>query len=155
MSGLASEGFVFLGFSPAKSQQRQKRLAELSYEQKAMVFYEAPHRIIDMLADMHSVFGDRKVAVVKEVTKLHEEVLRGRISEVLADLAERTIAGEYVIVAEGASIVAARSVDEALGEVRLLMKKGKGRKEAVKMIASEYGLNKRELYERSLDGPDH
>jgi 16S rRNA (cytidine1402-2'-O)-methyltransferase len=98
---------------------------------------------------MLEVFGDRKVCIARELTKMFEEVLRGNISEVIERLENSKIAGEYVIVVEGAS-QGTQSFEEALEEVKELMKKGKGRKEAVKIVAELYGLSKKELYEKSL-----
>jgi 16S rRNA (cytidine1402-2'-O)-methyltransferase len=115
-----------------------------------MVFYESPHRLMDTLKDIQEICGDREAAVIKELTKLHEEVLRGRISHVLDRLEESIVAGEYVIVMEGRKKEEAVSLEEALEEVRALMKKGKGRKEAVRMVSGEYGLSRKELYARSL-----
>lgn len=149
VSGLSTEEFTFIGFLPSKTTQRQKRLKELALEPRTLIFYEAPHRILNALLDMKEIFGERNAAVVKEVTKLHEEILRGTISEILDILENRTIAGEYVVIVEGMKKEKA-SLDEALSEIRFLMKKGKGRKEAVKSVAEEYGLSKKELYDKSL-----
>jgi len=121
----------------------------MSSEKRTLVFYEAPHRILQSLDDMLEVFGDRKVCIARELTKMFEEVLRGNISEVIERLENSKIAGEYVIVVEGAS-QGTQSFEEALEEVKELMKKGKGRKEAVKIVAELYGLSKKELYEKSL-----
>lgn len=101
------------------------------------------------LDDMLEVFGDRRVCVARELTKMFEEVLRGKLSEVIEKLENSKIAGEYVIVVEGAS-ESVQSIEEALKEVKELMKKGKGRKEAVKIVSELYNLSKKELYEKSL-----
>jgi 16S rRNA (cytidine1402-2'-O)-methyltransferase len=149
ISGLSTEEFTFVGFLPSKRTHRQKKLAELALEPRTLVFYEAPHRILDTLIDIEEIFGNRKIAVIKELTKMYEEVIRGKVSEVLDRLEKSTIAGEYVIVIEGRTKQKV-SLDEALSEVMSLMKKGMGRKEAVKTVASQYGLSKKELYDRSL-----
>ncbi|HET6513885.1 MAG TPA: 16S rRNA (cytidine(1402)-2'-O)-methyltransferase [Thermodesulfovibrionales bacterium] len=151
VAGIPLKEFTFLGFLPPRRSQRQKALAELSKERRVLVFYEAPHRIFETLEDMTEIFGERKAAVVKEITKMHEEVLRGSIAEILDLLAGSTVAGEYVILVEGKR-GEALSFDEALDEVKMLMKKGVGRKEAVKTVAQQYGLSKNELYGRSLGG---
>ncbi len=148
-SGLSTEEFTFIGFLPPKTAQRQKRLNELALEPRTLIFYEAPHRILDTLSDMEEIFSERKAVLAKEITKMHEEILRGTISEIIDMLKTRTIAGEYVIIVEGKSKEAV-SIEEALEEVKSLMKRGKGRKEAVKMVAEGYGLSKKELYDRSL-----
>jgi len=149
VSGLSTEEFTFIGFLPPKAAQRQKRLNELVLEPRTLIFYEAPHRIFETLKDMEEIFGQRQAALAKEITKMHEEILRGTISEIVDMLETRTIAGEYVIIVEGKSKEAV-SIEEALEEVKSLMKRGKGRKEAVKIVAEGYGLSKKELYDRSL-----
>jgi len=149
ISGLPIREFSFIGFLPPRRSQRLKALTDLSTEKRTLIFYEAPHRILDTVEEMYEVFGERKAALVKEITKIHEEALRGKLSDVIRMLAETTIAGEYVILVEGRRSETL-SFDEALEEVRTLMKKGKGRKEAVKVVAEQYGMSKNELYERSL-----
>jgi len=149
ISGLPTEEFTFIGFLPAKKAQRTKALKALSLEQRTLVFYEAPHRLLDALADMEETFGRRNIAVIKEITKLHEEALRGEVGQVRETLSRKTIAGEYVIVIEGGKRQTA-SIEEALDEVRSLIKKGMGRKEAAGKVAGQYGISKRELYQRSL-----
>jgi 16S rRNA (cytidine1402-2'-O)-methyltransferase len=152
LSGFSTIGFVFLGFLPPRHAQREKILRELSFEKRTLVFYEAPHRIRETLADMADIFSQRKAVVVKELTKLHEQTIRGTIGEVLALMEEMKIVGEYVIVVEGRPEDRALSREDALAEIRSLMKKGLGRKEAVKRVAEEYGLSRKELYDLSLSG---
>ncbi|MCS7203191.1 MAG: 16S rRNA (cytidine(1402)-2'-O)-methyltransferase [Thermodesulfovibrio sp.] len=149
ISGLPSDEFTFIGFLPVRQSQRRKKLLELSSERRTLVFYEAPHRIIQSLYDMLEVLGDRYVAVARELTKIYEEVVRGRLKEVLEKLENSKVAGEYVIVLEGAS-ESQTNLDEAVRKVKELIKKGKGRKEAVKVVSELYGISKRELYEKSL-----
>lgn len=150
LSGLLVKEFTFVGFLPPKKGERQRMLKDLSMEKRALVFYEAPHRILETIGDMVEIFGERKAAVVKEITKIHEESLRGSLAHVFAMLNDRTIAGEYVIIVEGKKREEV-SFEDALNEVKAMMKKGRGRKEAVRMISEQYGLSKRELYEKSLE----
>jgi 16S rRNA (cytidine1402-2'-O)-methyltransferase len=150
VSGISTDEFTFMGFLPARKSQRQKVLKDLSYEQRTLVFYEAPHRILETLSDMEEIFGERKAAVIKEISKIYEEVIRGNIAEVFRTLEKTTIAGEYVIVMEGRAEEKKLTSDDALQEVSTLMKKGLGRKEAVKKVAEAYGLSKKELYDKSL-----
>lgn len=150
ISGLSTEEFTFIGFLPSKRSHRQKVLKDLSLEPKTLVFYEAPHRVLETLTDMEEIFAERKAALVKEISKIHEEVLRGSIPEILNELEESAIAGEYVIVVEGKPKERRLTTDDALLEVSSLMKKGLGRKEAVRKIAEAYGLSKKELYDKSL-----
>lgn len=101
---------------------------------------------------MEEIFAVRKVVVVKEISKVHEEVLRGSISEILNNLKKSTIAGEYVIIVEGKTEGKRLTTKDALLEVNSLMKKGLRRKEAVKKVAEAYGLSSKELYDKSLAG---
>ncbi|MBZ0157799.1 MAG: 16S rRNA (cytidine(1402)-2'-O)-methyltransferase [Alphaproteobacteria bacterium] len=149
VSGLSTEEFTFIGFLPPKTVRRQKKLREVMLEPRTLVFYEAPHRLLDTLSDMKDVFGERRAVVMKEITKMHEAVVRGVLPEVISSLKTSVIAGEYVIMVEGRTRESA-DIEEALGEIRALMKKGKGRKEAVKQVAEEYGFSRKELYDRSL-----
>ena len=120
-------------------------------EERTLVFYEAPHRLIETLSDMAEAFSERKAALAKEITKMHEEVIRGGLRGIIASLEGKTMAGEYVIVVEGRQRRAAHPpIEEAVAEVKALMRKGIGRKEAVKNIAKSYGLSSKELYDRSL-----
>jgi len=150
ISGLSTEKFSFFGFLPAKKNQRHKAIKDLYLEPRTLVFYEAPHRILETLSDLKQILGERRTAVAKEITKIHEEVFRGGTSEVLSMLENTTIAGEYVIIVAGRDEEVRPTTDDALIEVNMLMKKGLGRKEAVKKVAEDYGLSKRELYEKSL-----
>jgi 16S rRNA (cytidine1402-2'-O)-methyltransferase len=152
ISGLSTDEFTFIGFLPGKKVQRKKVLKDLSYEPRTLVFYEAPHRILETLSDMEEIFGQRKAAVVKEISKIYEEVFKGSISEVFRTLEKTTIAGEYVIIIEGRAEEVRLTTDDALMEVNTLMKKGLRRKEAVKKVAESYGLSKKELYDKSLEG---
>lgn len=151
ISGLALKEFTFIGFLPPQKSQRQKKLEELLMEKRTLVFYEAPHRIVETVEDIKELFGERKAALIKEITKFHEEVIRGDLSHIAGVLAGKTIAGEYVIVVEGRADEQV-SFEEALKEVKALLKKGRHRKEAAKLIAVQYGLSKKELYDGSLEG---
>jgi 16S rRNA (cytidine1402-2'-O)-methyltransferase len=150
LSGLPTEEFTFTGFLPHKKSQRQKVLKDLSLEPRTLIFYEAPHRILETLTDMENIFAERRAALAKEFTKIHEEVLRGSISEILSKLKKTTIAGEYVVILEGRTEEKKLTTMDALLEISSLMKRGLGRKEAVKEIAEAYGLSKKELYNKSL-----
>lgn len=150
ISGLPSDEFTFIGFLPSKKNQRLKKLNELSREQRTIVIYEAPHRIIETLKEISEIFDGRKVAIVKEITKIHEEVIRGKFPDIMDNIIRTKIAGEYVLVIEGLTFIQNKNIEEALIELHRLMKKGSGRKEAVKKIANIYGISKKELYDRSI-----
>lgn len=150
VSGLPTETFTFVGFLPSKKNQRGRVLKDLSLEAATLVFYESPHRLVDTLIDMEEAFGgEREVALTKELTKVHETVLRGMLADVLDELEDATIAGEYVIIVKGKD-KGHVSAEEALEEVMALIKKGMGRKEAAKTVAGQYGLSSKELYDGSL-----
>lgn len=151
ISGLSTSGFVFVGFLPTKLSLRTRMFKKLSLEERTIVIYEAPHRMVDTISEMAEIFGERNGVLVKELTKLFEETYRGTLGEILTQLENSKIAGEYVIVIEGRSEGDAISLVDALTEMRALMKKGIGRKEASKKIAGEYGLSRKELYDKSLD----
>jgi 16S rRNA (cytidine1402-2'-O)-methyltransferase len=151
VSGLATEHFTYLGFLPSRKLQRKKIIQDLRFEEGTLIFYEAPHRIIESLQDLAEILGERKAALVKEITKIHEHVLRGSISEIIEEVQKTTIAGEYVIIVEGWERTDKSITDEVLSELRAHMRKGLGRKEAVQRIAETYGLSKKELYKKSLD----
>jgi 16S rRNA (cytidine1402-2'-O)-methyltransferase len=152
VSGLDTREFTFVGFLPAKQGPRSRALEELSLEPRTLVFYESPHRIIDMLIDLEKAFGpDRPIALCKELTKIHETIYRGTAAEVLDLLEEgqEMIAGEYVVLAGGKPRMKG-AMDEALAEMAAVMKRGMGRKEASKRVSGQYGLKKKDLYDTSL-----
>ena len=101
ISGFSTDAFIFRGFLPVKVSQRLKELKGLSLDPRTIVLYEAPHRIIETLADIRETFDDRRVVVIKEITKFYEEVFRGTATVILELLESSKIAGEYVIVLEG------------------------------------------------------
>ncbi len=151
VSGLPTETFTFWGFLPARRNQRRNLLSKAKLQESTHIFYEAPHRIVQSLQDMADILGDRRIALVKEITKLHEQVLRGSVTAILDAIREFPISGEYVIVVEGWSYKETSVTEDVLSELRSFMRKGLGRKEAVQRVAAAYGLSKKELYRRSLD----
>ncbi len=154
VSGFTSKRFTFVGFLPSRASHRLKALKELSIETGTLIFYEAPHRLVETLEDILNSLGNRNVAVFKEITKIHEEVFRGQLEDVISAIKDSTVAGEFVIVLEGKTEREGerKTMDEALNEVMLLIKKGRSRKDAVRRVAETYGLSKKELYNRSLAG---
>ena len=97
-SGMATEEFLFMGFLPARSGERRRAFERLRIEERTIVLYEAPHRIAECVADALEILGDRPACLAREVTKLHEEFLRGKLSEILASLKERTVKGEITLI---------------------------------------------------------
>jgi len=150
-SGLPTDRFFFEGFLPAKAQERKAKLQSLRGEAATLVFYEAPHRLLDSLAEMLEIFGDREISVARELTKVHEEFRRGKLSEVVRALADRDIKGEIVIMVHGASGEAQVSDEELYGTIRQLAGNGMGVKEIAELLGERYGLAKKEVYKLALD----
>ncbi len=151
VSGLNTECFMFLGFLPLKRGERIRSLQEVSSYKGTLVFYEAPHRIVESLKDMLETLGDRKAALAREITKFHEQMHRGALSEVIALVEGGVIAGEYVIVLEG-SAQEQRDVKDALKETLRLIGEGMSRKEAAKKAGNIYGVKSKDLYDMSIGG---
>jgi 16S rRNA (cytidine1402-2'-O)-methyltransferase len=150
-SGLPTDRFFFEGFLPAKAQERKAKLQSLRGEAATLVFYEAPHRLLDSLAEILEIFGDREISVARELTKVHEEFRRGKLSEVVRALADRDIKGEIVIMVHGASGEAQVSDEELHGTIRQLAGNGMGVKEIAELLGERYGLAKKEVYKLALD----
>jgi 16S rRNA (cytidine1402-2'-O)-methyltransferase len=146
-SGLACGAFRFEGFLPRKRGERLSRLRQLVGEEGVVVCYEAPHRVVESLADIAEAMGDPQVAVGRELTKLHEEVLRGSASEVLRTLQSReTIRGEFTIVIKAAGQAPNLQNEPIADHVRRLEAGGLSRMDAMKTAARERGLSKRDVY---------
>jgi 16S rRNA (cytidine1402-2'-O)-methyltransferase len=150
-SGLPTEQFTFHGFLPAKAGQRKTALEELARGDVTHVFYEAPHRILDTLADVEAVFGaSQHVVIARELTKLHEEFLRGSVSELRSQLAARAnVRGEIVLLLAPSSPESSseRKRTSLAVEVASLMKsEGIGEMDALKRVARERGISKSEAY---------
>ncbi len=151
VSGLPTDRFVFEGFLPAKHLARLKRLQELAAEKRTLVFYEAPHKIIRTLADMLAVFGERRAVVTRELTKVHEETMRGPLSEILKRLQEGVVKGEFTLIIHGESPKPLKQdIDTAQYLRELMLHRGLSRKEAVAAAVEELGLPKKEVYRESL-----
>ncbi len=149
LSGLPVDRFCFEGFLPRKSGERRTRLREVAGERRTLVYFEAPHRLDDTLADMAEVFGaDRRAAVCRELTKTYEEVKRGGLGELAAWAAEG-VRGEITVVVEGAPDTGPEEVgaEELVRRVRVREEAGERRKEAIAAVAAELGLPKREVFD--------
>lgn len=151
-SGLPTDQFHFGGFLPPKQGQRRRLLESLADEAATLIFYEAPHRILEALEDIDAVLGSRDVVAARELTKLYEEILRGTAAEIAAALSAReSIRGEFVILI-GKSL-APLADDVPIEEmIHSLIAAGVERMEAMKTVARERGLSKREVY-KLLSGP--
>ena len=154
ISGQATGRFCFEGFLSTAKKSRREHLEALVNEQRTMIFYEAPHKLLTTLEDMAEVFGsDRSISLCRELTKLHEEVVRTTLGEAIVKYAEQSPKGEFVLVLAGATPVEAPAAteDDAVVRVKALMEQGISRKDAVKQAAKELGLPKNVVYDAALN----
>jgi 16S rRNA (cytidine1402-2'-O)-methyltransferase len=152
ISGLPTDQFHFGGFLPAKQGQRRRLLESLADEVATLIFYEAPHRILESLEDIGAVLGYRDIVAARELTKMYEEVLRGTAVEIAASLSARdAVRGEFVILI-GKSPAPAEPAVPIEDMIEVLIGAGVGRMEAMKTVARERGLSKREVY-KLMSGP--
>lgn len=153
VSGLPTDRFAFEGFLPRRSGDRARRLEAIRRDPRTLVFFESPRRVRSLLEEVVGGLGDRRVAVCRELTKLHEEVRRGRASEVLAALADRELKGEVVVVVEGDRD--GEPPDEAalVAEVRRLAGEGMRTRDAARAVASRHGASANDLYRAAIEGP--
>jgi 16S rRNA (cytidine1402-2'-O)-methyltransferase len=154
VSGLPTDRFCFEGFPPRRVGARDRRLAELAGEPRTMVFFEAPHRVLATLAAMAAAFGgDRPCAVVRELTKVHEEVLRGPLAEVAERLAADRPRGEMTLVVGGAPPAApgAAGATDLAAEVAALVAGGASTRDAIATVARASGTPRRAVYQAVID----
>ena len=155
-AGLPNAEFLFAGFLPARTGERRRALERLRIEDRTIILYEAPHRIEESIADAREILGDRPACLAREVTKLHEEFRRGKLSELAASLAEQPARGEITLLIGAADSGEARShtdsaqsladrVDELIRQAKL------DRKDALKLAAKERGLTRRAAYGQMLE----
>jgi len=147
-SGLATDSIFFGGFLPSKKGERRKRLEEVRDIPATLVFYETPHRLQKSLADCIEVLGDRSASIARELTKLHEEIATGDLSELLNKFSESTVRGEIVLVIDrGKKVVVANADTASLpARVKELENDGNDHKTALKRAAKEFGLSKSKAY---------
>ncbi|HEX2426058.1 MAG TPA: 16S rRNA (cytidine(1402)-2'-O)-methyltransferase [Actinomycetota bacterium] len=150
VSGLPTDRFAFEGFLPRRAGERRARLAALADDPRTLVLFEAPSRLASLLTDALAVMGDRRVAVARELTKLHEEVVRGRFSKVLERFATAAPRGEIVVVVEGAP-PPSRDPAGALDEARGLVRGGARKRDAAADAARRHGVSVNEVYRALLE----
>ncbi len=155
VSGLPTGRFCFEGFLSMNKRSRREHLKELVSERRTMVFYEAPHKLPSTLEDLLTALGDRRIALVRELTKIHEEVIRTTLAAAAARYRQEAPRGEFVLVVEGApkEEEPASTLEEAVAEARALVEAGLSPSEAAKKAAAETGLKKGDIY-RLLAKPD-
>jgi len=156
-SGLPAKHFCFEGFLPSRVKARQEKLRQLQAERRTLIFYEAPHRLSETLADMLVLFKDRKIVVARELTKLHEEIWRGTIAQAVAYFDPIKTRGEFTLVVAGSTepdsfvLCPVNISDPAvekniLVQVKQLENKGLAKKEVVRQVARQFNLSRREVY---------
>jgi 16S rRNA (cytidine1402-2'-O)-methyltransferase len=152
LSGLPTDRFSFEGFIARKGKERTEILNNLNTQSRTMVIFESPRRTSQTLQDIQEIVGnDRKAAVVREISKTYEEVIRGSLKELVAWANSKEVLGEITLVIAGVENTGKKEVDdEAIGEVKQLIAAGSSFKDAVQEVSTQRGLSRRELYEASL-----
>ena len=157
-SGLDSTRFTFEGFLSINKKQRKQRLESLKNEERTMVFYEAPHKLLATLKDMYEVFGKRNICIARELTKLHEEYIHTTFEEAISKIEQFGIKGEIVLLIEGKDLsVLEQEIKEKQNKidsvtlVKEYMSKGISKKEAIKQVAKQKGVTKNEVYQECID----
>ncbi len=153
VSGFSTARFCFEGFLPSNKKERRERLQKLSTETRTIILYEAPHRLLDTLGEIKERFGDRRISISREITKKFEETVRTDISNAIDIFKERTIKGEFVLVIEGIDEkelvdIEAKKWDNITIEehIKLYLRQGIDKKEAIKKVAEDRKLPKKEIY---------
>lgn len=157
-SGLDTTKFVFRGFISRENKERKKLFQEVKNLRETIIFYESPHRLLSTLSTLMNELGNRRISVCRELTKLHEEIVRGSIEEVIQIFSDRTVKGEFVLVVEG------KTQDEIDKECKdkweslsieehvvAVMNEGLSKKDAIKKVAKERGIQKNEVYKLAID----
>ncbi len=152
MSGMQYENFQFVGFLPNKKSERRKTLRSHKENPNVMIFYESPRRVVGCLQDIFDSWGDRTVFVVRELTKIHEEYLRGTISQVLHNLKQRTsIKGEFVVIVDGCSQIEVPGSDDIVDMIKWYRDQGgNSLSYSVKKIAKDLGIPRAKVYKEAL-----
>ncbi|WP_245651192.1 16S rRNA (cytidine(1402)-2'-O)-methyltransferase [Paramagnetospirillum marisnigri] len=150
LSGLPADRFLFGGFLPAKAVARRAALKELESVPASLIFYESPHRVAESLADMVQVLGERQAAVARELTKMHEEVVRGSLAELAARYAQTPPRGEVVVVVAPPGEAPAAAADQLDARLRRAVEDGLSIKDASALVAAETGSARREVYALAL-----
>ena len=148
VSGVSPSPFTFIGFLNAKDGKRKNELENLKLKSETLIFYESPHRLLNTLQDMLEIFGDRKIAICRELSKKFEEIIRGNISECLSDIVN--VKGEIVIIVSGNS----NSVDfesiDLISHVQLYINDGLSEMDSIKRVAKDRGLAKSIVYKEYI-----
>lgn len=158
ISALSTSRFAFEGFLPVKGKERRERLQRLSKEDRTIILYEAPHRLLTTLRDLRQHMGNPKVSISRELTKRFEETIRTDLEGAIKEFEGRSIKGEFVLIIEGKSLEALKVEEGRIWEaisvkdhIIMYMEKGLSKKEAITLVAKERNLNKKEVYNISIE----
>jgi 16S rRNA (cytidine1402-2'-O)-methyltransferase len=151
-TGLPTDRFVFEGFLPAKKKLRRERLQTLRDETRTLIFYEAPHRLKDTLDDIHELLGNREAVLAREVTKIHEEFLRGPVSALVRELGSGEVRGEVTLIISGSAGESQVNEDLLKAEIRELKGQGLRVKEIAEVLGEKFGYSKKDIYRLALHG---
>jgi 16S rRNA (cytidine1402-2'-O)-methyltransferase len=156
-SGMPTEEFLFVGFLPSRGGERRRALERLRIEERTIILYEAPHRVAECVAEALEILGERPACLAREVTKLHEEFVRGKLSEIATALEERPARGEITLILGPSDVsegqAQGNSAQSLAARVEELMHQAKlDRKEALKLAAKERGLTRRAAYHQIVGG---
>ena len=151
-TGLPTDRFVFEGFLPAKKKLRRERLQTLRDETRTLIFYEAPHRLKDTLDDIHELLGNREAVLAREVTKIHEEFLRGLVSTLVRELGSGEVRGEVTLIISGSAGESRVNEDLLKAEIRELKGQGLRVKEIAEVLGEKFGYSKKDIYRLALHG---
>ena len=154
VSGLSTKEFTFIGFLSAVKKEKKEKLEEIKYETKTVILYEAPHKLKSTLEQIFEILGDRNVVLARELTKIHEEFIRGKVSDILKRIED--IKGEFVILIEGSSVSKKDIELDNLNNLsleehyNLYKSQGLDKKEIIKRIAKDRKVSKNEIYQYFL-----
>ena len=148
ISGLTTDKFAFEGFLPSKSNERKRALEAIKAEERTIIFYESPHRLLESLEDMLLILGDRNASLSRELTKKFEETIRGTLSSIIEAASKRQLKGEMVLVVQGATKEAVEY--DITSMLKALLEEGYSSKEAVRLVAERSGEPKNKVYAASL-----
>lgn len=158
LSGLSTGRFSFEAFLPSDKKDRQRIINELVYDTRTVILYEAPHRLQKTLKDLYEVIGDRKITIIRELTKIHETVLRTSLKEAVSTYESTEPKGEYVLILEGKSFKELEEERQNQWEektisqhLKIYLDQGIDKKEAMKLVAKDRGISKREVYKEILE----
>ncbi len=153
LSGLPTGKFAFEGFLPSKKKDRREALEKIKYEERTIVLYESPYRVLGLLKDIRDIMGNRKISVSREITKVYEETIRGTVEEVVNRFQEKDLKGEFVLIIEGGENKDINYYENLTIKEHLIfhIDKGLTKKDAVKTVAKERNIPKNIVYKESLD----